>query len=113
MLACELGEGEEAEGGEVGDGFVEVPDEVGEVDGVVEEGELELVVVGAEEGWRCVRASSSSLLGVFAEADAEGLDGLGVELLGHERDDEARVEASGEHCAERDVAHESQPHCFA
>ena len=34
----ELAEGEEAEGGEVGEGFVEVPDEFGEVEVSVVEG---------------------------------------------------------------------------
>ena len=49
VFGGELAEGEEAEGREVGEGFVEVPDEFGEVESCVVEGELELVVVGAVE----------------------------------------------------------------
>ena len=104
-----VGEGEEAEGGEVGEGLVEMPDEVGEVDGVVEEGELELVVVGAEvvgDGAGVVRARC---LASSRKPTLKVLTGSVMEL-GHERDDEAGVEAAGEHCAERDVAHESQSH---
>ena len=45
----------------------------------------------------------------FAEADAEGLDGF-AHVAGHQRDDQAGVESAGEHRAERDVAHQAQPH---
>ena len=48
MPGRELRESVEAEGREVGERLVEVPDELGEVDDVGRERELELVVVGAE-----------------------------------------------------------------
>ena len=102
MLARER-EGEEAEGGEVGDGLVEIQDEVGEVDGVVEEGELELVVVGAEvvcDGARVVEL----VVGVFAEADTEVLDTRVDSAMS------ATMSSSAESIAPADVAHEAQSH---
>ena len=61
VLRGELGEREEAERREVGERLVEVPDELGELDVLLGERELELVVVGAEELARRTRASASSL----------------------------------------------------
>ena len=64
------------------------------------------VVVGDEAG-----VGELVAFGGFAEADAEGLDGF-AHVAGHQGDDQARVEAAGEHRAERDVAHQAQPHRF-
>ena len=76
VLGGELSEGEEAEGAEVGEGFVEVPDELGEARVVGRGGELELVVVGAEVvGDEAGVGELVAFVG-FAEADAEGLDGF-------------------------------------
>ena len=74
MASRELGEREESERGEVGDRLVEVPDEFLETGSVVEERELELVVVSAEERGHlaCIRELVACIL---AEAHAEGLDG--------------------------------------
>ena len=77
----------------------------------VVEAELELVVVGAVVVGDEAGVGELVAFGVFAEADAEGLDGF-AHVAGHQRDDQARVEAAGEHRAERDVAHQPQPDGF-
>ena len=77
----------------------------------VVEAELELVVVGAVVVGDEAGVGELVAFGGFAEADAEGLDGL-AHVAGHQGDDQAGVEAAGEHRAEGDVAHQPQPDRF-
>ena len=105
----ELGEREEAERREVGERLVQLPDELGEVDLRLCVRELELVVVGAEDvrrrsarpRARCRRSSVKPTENVLTGSDM---------LLGHQRDDQARVEPAAQHRAERHVAHQAQAH---
>ena len=105
VLGREPGEHVEPERGQIGDRLVEMPGELVEPDGVSRDGQLELVMGAAEVvcDEPCV---GELVLGVLAEADGERVDRLG-HLLGHERDDEARVQPAREHRAERNVAHEA------
>ena len=81
--------------------------EVLEVDPVVER-QLELVVIGAEDGGHVPCVGELVRLARAREADGEGLHRLG-HVSRHQRDDQARVETAGEHRAERDVAHQPEP----
>jgi len=109
MVGGELREREEAERREVGERLVERPREVGGVDGLLRIGELELVVLAAEQIGDAARVGELVRGPRLAEADREGLDRpRGVPR--HQRDDQARVQPAREHRAERHVAHQPQPH---
>ena len=69
----ELGEREEAERRQVGNRLVHEPGERCEVDGVVDEGQLELVMLGAEQLRDVARVGELVALAGFAEADRERL----------------------------------------
>ena len=108
VLRRELGQREEAERGQLGDGLVQAPDQILERDALVRHRELDLVVVGAEQLGDATRVRELVALAVLDEADREGLHRLAVRAR-HQRDDQAGVEPAAEHRAERHVAHQPQP----
>ena len=95
---------------EIGERLVQMPDELRKVDRVVGR-QLELVVVGAVH-----LGHDSGVVELVANATAGESHGVGLDRLGHhlrhQRDDEAGVQASGEHRSERHVAHQPEPHRF-
>ena len=109
MSRCEPAEREEAQRRKIGEGLVQVPDEILEVDGVVGERELELVVLGAQGVRDGTRVGELVLRAGFDEPDRERLHGL-AHVACHQRDDQARVETTTEHRAQRHVAHQAEAH---
>ena len=106
VLGGQLGEGEEPERREVGQRLVQVPDELLHVVRVARERHLELMVLRPAVLGHAPRVGQ---LRVRArEAHREGLHRL-VHVAGHHRDDQARVQASAQHRAERHVAHQAHP----
>ena len=67
-------------------------------------------MLGSEEFGDVARVRKL-VVAVFGEADREGLDRL-RHVLGHQGDDQARVEPAAQHRAEWDVAHQAQAHRF-
>ena len=109
VLRRQLGERDEAQGGEVRDRLVEMPDQAVERDRLLGERKLELVVVCAERVGDEAGVGELVARARLLEPDGEGLHGP-VHLLRHQRDDQARVEPAAEHRAERHVAHQPHPH---
>ena len=104
----ELRECEEPERREVGKRLVQVPDEIPEVDLERVERELELVVLAPE-----LLGDEPSFAQLVAgpglrEPNGKRLHRLG-HVPGHQGDDQARVQASAQHRAERNVAHQTKP----
>ena len=107
VLRRHLGQGMEAQCREIGHRLVQVPDEFLELDGVVDVGELELVVVRPEELRDVPSVCELVVVTRFGEADRERLHRL-RHVSRHQRHDQAGVEASRQHRAERDVAHQAK-----
>ncbi len=106
VLRRELAQSEEAERRQIGERLIEVPDQLGQVDGVVDEGKLELVVIRSEVPRYRAGVCQLVLGPGLCEADRERLHRL-AHLLRHQGDDQARVEASTQHRPQRDVAHQA------
>ena len=107
MLGGELAERHEAERREVGERFVESPDEILELDRGLVHRELELMVVGSRTCSRNERRVAELALPVLDEADRERLDRVG-HVSGHQGDEQARVDTAAQHRTERDVAHQPE-----
>ena len=110
MPAGEPAEGEKAESRQVRERLVHVPDELFDSRGVLLELQLQLVVIGPRIA-ATSRASASSLVGDPAKPTANVFTGSLI-CSAIERDDEARVQATAEHRAERNVGHEAKSHRF-
>ena len=93
----------EADRREVGDRLVHCPGERLEVDRVVER-QLQLVVVGSEV-LRCRTCGRQLVVRHAGKSDGERLDRT-IHATRHQRRDQAGVDASAEHHAEWDVAHQ-------
>ena len=109
VARSELRQREEAERREVREGLVHEPGELLEVDRLLRERQLELVVLRPEVVGDEAGVGELVPLTGLGEADGERLHRLG-HVTRHEPDDHARVDATAQHRAERDVAHQPQPH---
>ncbi len=106
MPRRQLAQREETQGREIGKRLVQVPDELGEVDGVVDEGELELMVIRSEVPGNPARVRELVLGTGLGKAHRKGLHRL-AHLLRHQGDDQARVESPTQHRAQGDIAHQA------
>ena len=95
---------------EIGERLVDVPDELLEVDGVVRSRRARA------RGGRCrTCAATQRAIGELAcrrprRNRPRTSSPAAADVRGHERDDQARVEAAAQHRPERHVAHQPQPH---
>ena len=96
----------EAEGREVCDRLVEVPDEFLEGKRVLCERELELCVIRAQRGGDLTRVGQLGA-GIFPKPDCKRLDRL-AHVPSHISDDQTGVESPRQHGSERHVAHQPQ-----
>ena len=110
VLRRELGERVEAERRQVGKRLVEIPDELLEVDGIVDEARARARDARCRTRWRRGGRRQARCRPRPRRSRRRTSCTGSSHVPRHQRDDQARVEAAAQHRPERDVAHQPQPH---